>query len=444
MAIKHPFTNPKADGVDATIVRPSNWNADHTIENDTVTYAHLQNVSATDKVLGRSTGGAGDIEEIACTAAGRSVIGAATAGDQRTALGLAAIAATGSGADLVAGTVPLTAIANIAAARVVGSIAGGAPAELTASQIFDLVSDVNGVLLTRTAGSWAVLANVGTDGGDLIIAAGTPTTPAADKVKISASTVGGGPLFQVTDPDGFTAQMQPWFGTKRVLASQAQANATGQSLIGMAALSVSGTPTARAMSTASFLGPMPRLGAVSPASSGSVCGVRLGVLQIYRGDAAARGGFRLVLQWNTSDAVLVTDARMFAGVIASASAPTDVEPSTLSNLIGVGCNGGDTTMQLYAAGAVAQSRTDLGANFPVNTTSIDVYRLHLYCPPNGADVRWQLDRLNSGHTTSGTISNAANLPASTTLLGAQVYRTNNATAAACAVDWHKFVCTMEN
>lgn len=29
MAIKHAFVNPKADGGDATIVRPSNWNADH-------------------------------------------------------------------------------------------------------------------------------------------------------------------------------------------------------------------------------------------------------------------------------------------------------------------------------------------------------------------------------------------------------------------------------
>jgi hypothetical protein len=39
-----------------------------TIDNDTVTYAKMQNVSATDRLLGRSTAGAGDVEEIACTA----------------------------------------------------------------------------------------------------------------------------------------------------------------------------------------------------------------------------------------------------------------------------------------------------------------------------------------------------------------------------------------
>ena len=44
-----------------------------------LTYAKLQNVSATDKVLGRSTAGAGVIEEIACTATGRSLLAAASA-----------------------------------------------------------------------------------------------------------------------------------------------------------------------------------------------------------------------------------------------------------------------------------------------------------------------------------------------------------------------------
>lgn len=53
-----------------------------------VTYAKIQNVSATDKVLGRSTAGAGVIEEIACTAAGRAILDDADAAAQRTTLGL--------------------------------------------------------------------------------------------------------------------------------------------------------------------------------------------------------------------------------------------------------------------------------------------------------------------------------------------------------------------
>lgn len=55
---------------------------DPTIGNDKVTYAKMQNVSATDKVLGRSTAGAGDIEEIPCTSAGRAIL----AGSQGAAI----------------------------------------------------------------------------------------------------------------------------------------------------------------------------------------------------------------------------------------------------------------------------------------------------------------------------------------------------------------------
>jgi hypothetical protein len=63
-----------------------------TIANDAVTYAKIQNVSVTDRLLGRSTIGAGDVEEIVCTAAGRALIDDADASAQRTTLGLGTLA----------------------------------------------------------------------------------------------------------------------------------------------------------------------------------------------------------------------------------------------------------------------------------------------------------------------------------------------------------------
>jgi hypothetical protein len=59
-----------------------------------VSYAQIQNVSATDKILGRSTAGAGVVEEIACTAAGRALLDDATAADQLTTLGVSAFIKT--------------------------------------------------------------------------------------------------------------------------------------------------------------------------------------------------------------------------------------------------------------------------------------------------------------------------------------------------------------
>jgi hypothetical protein len=60
-----------------------------TLADGSVTYAKIQDVSATDKLLGRSSSGAGDVEEITCTAAGRALLDDADAAAQRTTLGLA-------------------------------------------------------------------------------------------------------------------------------------------------------------------------------------------------------------------------------------------------------------------------------------------------------------------------------------------------------------------
>jgi hypothetical protein len=62
--------------------------ATYTIDNGVVTYAKMQNVSATDKLLGRATAGAGVVEEIALTAAGRALIDDVDATAQRATLGL--------------------------------------------------------------------------------------------------------------------------------------------------------------------------------------------------------------------------------------------------------------------------------------------------------------------------------------------------------------------
>ena len=55
------------------------------------------NVSATDKLLGRSTAGAGSVEEITLTSAGRALLDDADAAAQRTTLGLGTAATSASG-----------------------------------------------------------------------------------------------------------------------------------------------------------------------------------------------------------------------------------------------------------------------------------------------------------------------------------------------------------
>jgi hypothetical protein len=84
------------------------------IANDAVTYAKIQNVSATDRLLGRSSAGAGDVEEITCTSFGRSLISSADAPAARTTLGVQPTASptfTGT-ATLAAGAIVTSTAAN--------------------------------------------------------------------------------------------------------------------------------------------------------------------------------------------------------------------------------------------------------------------------------------------------------------------------------------------
>jgi hypothetical protein len=52
ISLKHAFNSGKADGGDATLVQPSNWNAEHTM------------TMATSRILGRKTASTGVVEEL--------------------------------------------------------------------------------------------------------------------------------------------------------------------------------------------------------------------------------------------------------------------------------------------------------------------------------------------------------------------------------------------
>lgn len=128
-----------------------------TIATDAVTYAKMQNVSATDKILGRSTAGAGDVEEIPCTAAGRALLDDADATAQRTTLGLGSLATKSAidTADINSGAVEFGKFQNVNANTLLGrsAVGSGAISEQACTAAgFALLDDADAAAQRTTLG----------------------------------------------------------------------------------------------------------------------------------------------------------------------------------------------------------------------------------------------------------------------------------------------------
>ena len=205
-----------------------------------------------------------------------------------------------------------------------------------------------------------------------------------------------------------------------------------------------GTLTARqpGPTPSNLFNSLSRIGNVSGATGTSVASNYDGTgYHCWRGNAAGLGGFHLVFRFGISDAVLNANARMFVGLMSNVGIASDPgNPSSLTQLLGVGCDAGDTAMQLYSAGTAAQSRVSLGANFPVNTVSTDVYELHLHCAANDTSVYYTLNRyttsqLAPAQTISGSVTGTtAQLIAAGTMFMPYIWRACGGTATAVAYD----------
>lgn len=198
---------------------------------------------------------------------------------------------------------------------------------------------------------------------------------------------------------------------------------------GIVLAAAAGTLVGKAKSTTSIITKANRIGIESATGAGSLATLSQGVSNMYFG---SNGGFTQISQFYCDDPATVDGARQFSGVIQT-TAPTNVEPSTRPNCIGLGNGAADTNMSIYYGGSSAQTPIDLGANFPANTLTTDLYELAVFSFKElDTKAGYQVKRLNTGHVTRGILSAATagvQLPAVTTgLMGYVATRTNNATA----------------
>jgi hypothetical protein len=203
----------------------------------------------------------------------------------------------------------------------------------------------------------------------------------------------------------------------RHLSRWAAGGSTTLTAVEAGALTATGTATAASNATTNSYTQQTRLEyLVTVAAATAVAGWRFSTSLWWRGNAAGLGGFRFRCRWGNATGAASTTNRAFTGLANSVSAPTDVEPSSQTNIIGMGWDAADANVQIMTNDATgAATKIDLGVNFPVPTVDrTEFYDLELVCDPNAATMVYRVVRGSTGNVATGSI--AADLPTNTALL----------------------------
>lgn len=293
----------------------------------------------------------------------------------------------------------------------------------------------SGQVQYNNGGAFAGASHVLIEDGYLRIPEGNPTAPSVDGLKFFARNVGGRMLPGTIGPSGHDSVLQPHLGRNKWAQWLPAGNSTTITAIGAAALTATGTATAANVATTNRHTWMRRLEyLVTTAATTAVAGFRGSANVFGRGQLdSGHGGFHLICQWGPATGTTVATKRAFVGVQSNTAAPTDVNPSTLLNMIGMGWDSGDANIQMMHNDASGTAtKINLGASFPVpNVDRASVYEISLFAAPGASTVNWMVRDLSSGAIVDGVIS--TDLPAATTLLSPRGYTSVGGTSSVVGI-----------
>ncbi len=292
--------------------------------------------------------------------------------------------------------------------------------------------------------NWNAAHTIDSDGITIPANASAPASPAADNITIFCTEIANRAMPAFVGPSGLDTTLQPLLARNKVAFWNPPGNATtAPGVFGMGALTVvsnAGTTfTTRTVATTNILTRMKRVAVVSTSTSGTLGSLRDPQAQYTTGTGSGLGGFHYICRFATSDASTVTGARAFVGMSSATNAPTNVEPSTLTNSVGVAQLSTDATQwYLVYGGSAAQTAIALGTGVGAPTLTNTAFELSLFCAPsaNGV-VHYELLNLGSGVKVVGTLTPGTpgtQTPLNTTLLAPRLWRTNNAQGAVVGLD----------
>lgn len=270
---------------------------------------------------------------------------------------------------------------------------------------------------TPATGEIAVLDGDGLANISLVTDAAAPATPAADSVVIYGAKECTRDMPAWKDPAGRGRRFQEWLGKSMINMVRPVSNVTTPGILGIA-VTATGTGTAAQNAATNIHTMTTRLNyLVTTAATSAVAGWRQNSTQYIIGaPAAIFGGFHYCAKFGRpTGAAAAATLRGFTGMTASTAAPTDVNPSTLTNIIGVGCDAGDTNYQImHNDGSGTATKIDTG--FAKNEAdATEMYEIQMYAPcGRGGRVDYVFTRLSDGASVSGAIT--TDLPSNTQML----------------------------
>ncbi len=280
-------------------------------------------------------------------------------------------------------------------------------------------------------------------GGLQLAGQNDPAAPAANNLRIYAKDIAGRMMPKWVGPAGVDTPFQASLGFNRVSMIVPAGGTTLTTFVNGFGTTFTNTGTAAnpVPAATSHLTSVRRATFSSGATAGTVASHRQSVLQVWRGNAANRGGFFFTIRFGTS--ALQSGNRAFVGLADSVAAPTNVDPTTATAPgkvgLAINANTGNWKFVNNITGT-APTTTNLGATMPINTT--DVYELILYSPPNGSSIGYRVKNITTDSTVSGSVS--TNIPSNTTFLAPQFWITNNVTAAAAVLDFSGWYLESDN
>lgn len=277
----------------------------------------------------------------------------------------------------------------------------------------------------NNGGAFAGATGVKIEGGQMRLPSiATPSVPAAGGVKVFGKDMGNAPWPHFLAPDGVVPwPVQPYIGDGRFYAWLPIVGGTTASLIGWPTQSVNGTSTTAAIGSGSRRTNAQRMEFLIGSTSPNAC-AHFRIAQAgfgVNGSAAWEGGFRGLMHGAPATGCANASHRFFMG-LGDSLAMSDVNPSSQTQVVGIGYDSADANLQFMHNDASGTcTKIDLGASFAKPTTDRSVwYRLRLYAPPGTTRLLcYEVTNLETGAVAVGAVT--TDLPPASSYITPKAY-----------------------